>query len=71
MSQSKGNVNCHWINPNRMGKEKGYKGLFTTNCNKLTQHIARLLKYQVQYNCNSSVTSVIRFCIASYFNMDF
>jgi hypothetical protein len=30
-----------------MGKEKGYKGLFTTNCNKLTQHIARLLHYEV------------------------
>jgi hypothetical protein len=30
-----------------MGKAKGYEGLFTTNCNKLTQHIAKLLQYQV------------------------
>jgi hypothetical protein len=36
-------------NTHRMGKAKGYEGLFTTNCNKLTQHIAKLLQYQVSY----------------------
>jgi hypothetical protein len=39
-------------NTHRMGKAKGYEGLFTTNCNKLTQHIAKLLQYQVYLNTN-------------------
>ncbi len=39
-------------NTHRMGKAKGYEGLFTTNCNKLTQHIAKLLQYQVFLNTN-------------------
>lgn len=31
----------------RFGKEKGYEGIFTTNANRLTQHISRILGYQI------------------------
>ena len=31
----------------RYGKLKGYEGIFTTNANRLTQHISRILGYQI------------------------
>jgi len=31
----------------RLGKEKGFMGIFTTNSNRLTQLISRTLNYQV------------------------
>jgi hypothetical protein len=32
----------------RLGKEQGFRGIFTTNSNKLTQLISRTLSYQVK-----------------------
>ena len=31
----------------RVGKLRGYEGIFTTNANRLTQHISRILGYQI------------------------
>ena len=31
----------------RYGKLRGYEGIFTTNANRLTQHISRILGYQI------------------------
>ena len=31
----------------RFGKAQGYEGIFTTNANQLTQHISRILNYQI------------------------
>ena len=31
----------------RFGKSKGFEGIFTTNANRLTQHISRILDYQI------------------------
>ena len=31
----------------RVGREKGFEGIFTTNANRLTQHISRILDYQI------------------------
>ena len=31
----------------RYGKCRGFEGIFTTNANRLTQHISRILGYQI------------------------
>lgn len=31
----------------RYGKERGFEGIFTTNANRLTQHISKVLDYQI------------------------
>ena len=31
----------------KFGKKLGYEGIFTTNANRLTQHISRILGYQI------------------------
>ena len=31
----------------RVARERGFAGIFTTNANRLTQHISRLLDYEV------------------------
>ena len=31
----------------RMAKTRGFEGIFTTNANRLTQHISRLLDYEI------------------------
>ena len=31
----------------RVAKNRGFEGIFTTNANRLTQHISRLLDYEI------------------------
>ena len=31
----------------RYGIQRGFEGIFTTNANRLTQHISRILGYQI------------------------
>ena len=31
----------------RVARERGFTGVFTTNANRLTQHISRLLGYEI------------------------
>ena len=31
----------------RVAKERGFTGIFTTNANRLTQHISKLLDYDI------------------------
>ena len=31
----------------RVAKERGFTGIFTTNANRLTQHISKLLDYEI------------------------
>ena len=31
----------------RVAKARGFEGIFTTNANRLTQHIARILDYEI------------------------
>ena len=31
----------------RVARERGFTGVFTTNANRLTQHISRLLDYEI------------------------
>ena len=31
----------------RVAKSRGFEGIFTTNANRLTQHIARILDYEI------------------------
>lgn len=31
----------------RIAKERGFDGIFTTNANRLTQHISRILDYEI------------------------
>ena len=31
----------------RMAKKKGFEGIFTTNANRLTQHVSRILDYEI------------------------
>jgi hypothetical protein len=38
----------------RLGKEQGFRGIFTTNSNKLTQLISRTLNYQVKVYLSSA-----------------
>ena len=31
----------------RVAKTRGFEGIFTTNANRLTQHVSRILDYQI------------------------
>ena len=51
----------------RFGKEKGYEGIFTTNANRLTQHISRILGYQILSTIQVKITYFLGYLLVAIF----
>ena len=51
----------------RFGKEKGYEGIFTTNANRLTQHISRILGYQILSTIQAKITYFLGYLLVAIF----